>query len=1142
MNFYSSCKQGMLCYAPPKFLLVMKLTVVLLITAILQVSAEGFAQRITLNQKNSSLESIFKEIRKQSGYDFFYSSETIRQANPVDISVVNAPLDQVLKACFAGQPLTYTVELKTVIVKERNQSETVSRSENSLPVNVRGRITDEKGEPLPGATIRVKATGQALVSDGDGRFSFSNLNDNAVLVISYTGFVQQEVAVKGRTELNVVLQPDQAKLNEVVVTALGIKKAEASLGYSVEEVKGETLEKVKTDKLWDQVNGKVAGLRVNSRSGLLQDAGITLRGRSPLYVVNGNPVLNSFRGIPTDDIESITVLKGPQASVLYGSKGIDGAVLITTKTHGKGKDLEISVNSSSMITAGYLTLPETQSIYGQGEFGQYAYKDGKGGGTYDDIWVWGPKLDQPDPNTPSGYWETPQYNSPIDPQTGERIPTPWVSHPNNLKNMLTNGVSTNNNISVAQQFEKGSYRVGLNQMYRKGMIPNTDVNQLGLSMGGDYSITKKLRFTSNLLWSNLYTQNYPPVGYANDQVYYNTVMYMGANTDIRDLRNYWEEGQEGYQQYNFNHIWFQNPWFLAYEYLRPYSKKRVVASASLDYTLGKNTNILLKAGHDNQYTVNETKKPYAWVSGETGAYSRNTYDESLLDVNLILTSKQKAGGLGMDFMAGANWNELVINSLNGATNGGLIIPGIYNFSNSQKEATVTNYLTRKRMYGLYGSATFDWKSMFYLTLTGRNDWSSALIKGNRSYFYPSVSASTVISEIVRLPEPISFLKLRGSWVKVGRDMDAYNLTGTYSLSGVWGSNPAFAPGTAIIDPNIKPSMTDSYEAGIDVRFLNNRLRFDLTYFNTLDEQWIQSVNIPVTNGYSTMLTNGNAYLRDGYELVVSGKPVVSKDFNWTVSANWFKFKTVLDRIYNNLPNYGNLKYGDRTDAFYAKTYVMQPGTNNFVVGSNGLQLIDNFNRNIGNKDPKWEAGISNTLNYKDLSLKVDISGRYGGLLYSQLNARMIETGMDPRTAVPEREGDWTQTATYLPQNAVKVVSGEIIYNSVGDVVSDTRVFAPTTTPVMFKDWMRRLGSLGGQMTKGWNVYDASFLKIRSVALTYDLDDLLKQNKFVKRANVSLIGSNLFIWKKIPNEDPDGNVETLGYPTERYLGLNFSVTF
>jgi TonB-linked outer membrane protein, SusC/RagA family len=1017
---------------------------------------------------------------------------------------------------------------------------------------IRGTVTDNRGNMLEGVTVAATdSTGvqvSSTTTNAKGVFVLSRLRPGQKYgirfsLVGYEPKEEQNFLVKAgdNNSILVRLTEQVSDLSEVLVTALGIKKEERSLGYAVQEIKGETFEKIKTDKVLDQLNGRVAGLTINSRSGILDDPVITLRGRTPLFVINGAPV-DYYRAISQDDIASITVLKGPQASVLYGSRGKDGAIVITTKTEGEKHDVEIGVNSSTVVGVGYQTIPEEQHIYGQGEFGLYAYGDGKGGGIQDGMWIWGPKLDQPDPNTPSGWWETPQYNSPIDPNTGERVPIPWRSHRNNLRNILQPGLVTNNNLNVANRFDKGGYRASVNQMYRRGMLPNSELNRYGLTLSGNYQIADRWEVAANLIYSYTHTHNAPSVGYGNDHVYYNTLIYMGANNDVNDLKNYWMPGQEGYLQRNYNYSWFQNPWFLIHEYERPWGQREVIASANVSYEAAPRTKITLRGAHNYKYSPNEVHQPYAWVIGDRGRYEVNSNDKGTLDMDLMATHQYSKGKFDLDALAGANWFEFREQNFKGVTVGGLVIPDVYSFSNSQRQPTISGWLKEKRMFGLYGTATFSWDAALFLTLTGRNDWSSALDSDNRSFFYPSVSFSAVVSDLFTLPDPISFLKLRGSWVQVGRDTDPYNFSESYTYSTTWDGQPAFNPESTLIDPNIKPSFSTSYEAGIDVRFFRNRLRLDASYFNTLDENWIQTVNVPVTSGFSQMLTNGNNYRRTGTELLAEASIIDQIDFRWNVQANWFTYKTVLDYIYGGKSNYGNLKVGDRNDAMYVRVYQRDPQGNFIVNPSTGRMLVDPYARNLGNRDSDWEAGIANTFRYKRFTLNFQVAGRWGGLLESEVTARMIQSGKDVRTAVPERELDWGGTPRWIPSNAVIVTGGEISYDQTGNVIEDTRTFAPSDIPVFFKDWMSDLGALNTNYTMGWNVYSGSFVKLRNATLTYDFSKIVNQSAFLKGLEASLIGENLLIWKKLANEDPDADQKTLSYPTERYVGLNFTFKF
>ena len=403
-------------------------------------------RKITVDTRQEvTLVQFFRQVEASSDYLFNYKDQDVADIR-VSVKVADASIQEVMDLALARTSLTYTVKGRHVIIGQSAARSAGTPGTDSPPVALTGRVTDEKGMPFVGVTVIQEGTTNGCVTDADGNYRIS-VPVGASVSFSYIGYKTQRTHVGVQTCVDIRLEPSDISLETVVVTALGIKKAEKSLGYSLQQVNSDAFDKVKTDNPINALNGKVAGLTVNTRAGILEDPPIKLRGETPIYVINGTPV-TYYRGVSSDDIESITVLKGPQAAVLYGSRGANGAILITTKTGDDiGEKTEITLNSSTMFTAGYLTLPEQQSIYGTGDFGQYSYLDGKGGGVYDGLWTWGPKLDQKDPTTPSGYFETVQYNSPIDPKTGKRIPTPFVSHKDNFRNFLQQGLTTSNNVS-----------------------------------------------------------------------------------------------------------------------------------------------------------------------------------------------------------------------------------------------------------------------------------------------------------------------------------------------------------------------------------------------------------------------------------------------------------------------------------------------------------------------------------------------------------------------------------------------------------------------------------------------------------------------------------------------------------------------
>lgn len=1083
------------------------------------------------------LTSVFREIEKSSIYLFNYQDKDVAGIK-VSLSMDNASIGDVMDALLAGTGLSWQLKGKNVIVSS------VKAQQNAGPkkkVTIRGKVSDSDGQPVPGAGILDRDGKTGTVTDIDGQYSMT-VTEGTVLLYSCIGYKDVTAVVGTSDVLNVTLQPEDIQLDEAVVTALGIRKSEKSLGYSIQQVNAEAFSKVKTDNPLNMLNGKVAGLTLNTRSAILEDPSVHLRGETPIYVVNGTPV-KYYRGVSNDDIESITVLKGPQAAVLYGARGANGAILITTKSGTSGnKDVDVTVNSSTMFTAGYLTLPEQQTIYGTGEYGRYSYKDGKGGGTYDGLWTWGPKLDQKDPFSPSGMWETVQYNSPIDPETGERIPTPFVSHKNNFKNFLQEGLVTDNNVSVAKKFDGGSFRVSLNQMYRRGQTPNTDLKKFGITAAANYNITRKLHINMNMIYSYIYSKNRPWSGYGNQHPYYNILVYMGANNDIRDLKNYWEDGQTGYAQRNWNHVWFNNPWFVAYEYTRPYSEPELIASASLDYDIVDGLNFMVKAATDSKHQNLETCKPYAWVGNDNGQYSVSGDRNVDINIDAMLSYKKKFGWFDIDAMAGASMYDSMRNYQESSTDGGLLQPDLYNVSNSVNSPKVTTTVQRRRMSGVYATATFGALNAIFLTFTGRNDWSSTLNPDNNSFFYPSVSLSGVMSSLIKLPKAISFWKVRGSWARVGFDQSTvYLLEEAYSFNKYWGGNASMTPPTLVIDKGIKPYFTNSLEVGTDIRFFDSRLRFDFSWYRTRDEGQIQRVDINQSSGYEEMLTNGNDYRRTGYEVILGTVPVRTRDWEWKLNMNWSLTRKYLDKIYNGAYNYNNLKEGDRADAIYEQVWQRDPDGNFIVYENNGRPIEDPYKRIVGYSGPDWEFGISSSLRWRKWTMSFDISGRVGGVIRSDLNSRMIEAGTHKKTAVPERELDWTQKPSFIPSNAVIVTGGEVEYDDHGNVVSDTRTFAPSSTPVYFKNWIGYLGKLNGPYTLGYNLYKADFIKLRNLSISYDFSSLIKKNKVVKGLELSIIGNNLLIWKKLDNEDPDAAYKNFSYPTERMVGFNFSIS-
>ncbi|RZL61984.1 MAG: SusC/RagA family TonB-linked outer membrane protein, partial [Pedobacter sp.] len=530
--------------------------------------AQNLAEvKCSIKMNNQSLEQVFDQIHKQTKYSFVCVDRNGFLQKQISLNETNSNLEQVLNKIASAVPFTYSTLSNKIILKPLEKLAAVQ-----VPRIIKGHVTDMDNMSIPGVSVLIKGTNTGTVTNQEGDFSIK-ADDGAVLVFKSIGYQVKEVSVGEASAYQIQLMEDSKALSEVVVTALGIKKERAKLGYVVQEVQGENLVKAREPNIINSLTGRVAGLNITNSTDLFQDPGISLRGRKPLVVIDGIPDQSAdLYRVNADDVESVTVLKGANASALYGSIGQNGAIMITTK-RGKGKDLSIDVNSSTQIQPSFIRIPEVQTEYGAGFKGKYTYVDGSGGGPEGSGWIWGPKLDQPDPSTASGFFETPQFNSPRNPVTGQLVPLPFLSRgKNNVKDFFQTGLITSNNISITQSGEKGAFRASASHIYQKGIVPNTDLNNTSFNVSGNYKLSDAFTLDARLNYNRQYTKNFPETGYGPTNYLYNLILWTGADVSVEDLRDYWVPGKEGNQQRNYNTSYYNNPYFQAYEYLRGYDK------------------------------------------------------------------------------------------------------------------------------------------------------------------------------------------------------------------------------------------------------------------------------------------------------------------------------------------------------------------------------------------------------------------------------------------------------------------------------------------------------------------------------------------------------------------------------------------
>lgn len=1098
------------------------------------------------NRETYRLEDVFPMLEKVMKVKFSYNSEILngktinaQQLRKMEQADLLTGLPQLLRSygltCEAVQGNYYVIKVLTVPVAVQL-------------ITVQGNVTDASGNtPLPGVVVVVKGKTKGTTTDVAGHYQLPGIAAEDILVFSLIGFKPMEVPVSGRKDINIALQPDVSGLNEVVVTALGIQKEKKSLGYAVQEVKGESMTKAREPNLVASLTGRVAGLVIKNSTDMFRDAQILLRGRKPLIVIDGVPDQTAdMWKVNPDDVESLSVLKGQSASALYGSIGMNGAIMITTK-RGKGRETSVDFNSSTMFQPSFIRIPDVQTTYGDGYKGKYAYVDGSGSGTEGSGWIWGPKLDQRDPNTPSGYYETPQFNSPIDPNTGKLVPLPWISRgKNNVHSFFRTGIISTNNLSVTKSSDKGSFRASASHIYQGGIVPNTMLNNSSFSLAGNYALTDKLSVDARISYNRQYTDNYPVTGYGPTNYLYNLVLWTGADVDVRDLRNYWVPGKEGIQQRNYNMSWYNNPYFQAYEFMTGYYKNSTFGSMNLDYRFNSDWSIKFRSGINSSGLTTSTKEPASYIgysSKSRGNYyvGADNYFDIVTDL-IVKYEHNFSKNFAVHAEAGGS-NYYSNDKYQNSNTDGLTVPGFYNLNNSANPIQGSNFLEERRTSSVYGFVDMEFLGAFYVSLTGRNDKMSRLPVANNSFFYPSVSGSAVISELIKMPHWLSYLKARGSWSQVSSGiLDAnnpytYNYISTYDKGVKWNGTPSLTFGDVRLNPDLKPQTTNAWETGIDAKLLDNRLGLEVTYFQARDFNNIAQMPVSIGSGYNSRLENGNVYLRTGWEIVLTGTPIRSKDFRWDVTANFSTYRRILKEIYGGKKELNFIKPGERVDRIFGGVFEKDP-SGNIVYQSNGFPKSDPFSRFIGNGDPDWTYGVENTFRYKAFSLRFLVDGRIGGLIYSSTNAKMWWGGTNPGTVNPFRDDANEGKATYVGSGVV-VTSGGIQYDADGKIVSDSRKFAPNTKAVNYIDYMINTSN---DANTNYNYYSQTFLKLREVNLTWQVPGTWLDRTFFKGATVSLVGRNLLLFSKLPNVDPDPGADALQTPSSRSMGFNVNFKF
>lgn len=1105
----------------------------------------SFSQ-ITVNIQNKPLRQTLKEIEKVSDFRFFYNESLPILNNSSSLNVENANIDDVMQQLLANKNVRYEKNnnIIALVEVENNAAQTLASQQK---VTIKGRVVDAEGVPIIGANIvEMGPVSNGTITDNDGNFTLNVLR-NATIKISYIGYKDIVINTADRTSFNIVMEEDTQTLSELVVTALGIKREEKALGYSVQTVEGAGLQTVKGVDIGTSLTGKVAGLLVKNSTEFTADPSIQIRGENPLLVIDGVPYANmTLRDIPSDDIENISVLKGATASALYGYRGASGAIMITTQKGLAKKGLSISVNSGTMVAAGHLAIPEMQS-----SFGRVVKKNADGNLEYvrSGDGSWGLPLDGR---------EVIQWN-PIS-KTMEPMPYLPIGK-DNFNNFLEQGYILNNNINLVQQGEFGSFRTSATWVNNKGQYPNSIYDKITFSLGGDMKIDK-FELSASMAYNKQKSPNVGFNGYRGYDPMYNLLVWSAPDYDVRDYKDYWLiENEVQNSSYTAGN---NNPYFDRKERTHSIDRDIFNGSVSADYNFTSWLKGTVRTGFDiysDRQDITISKGSFqgagtaqvlkggseVWGESQRGSFNIGLGRGYSINNDLLLSADKTFNDFRVDGFIGGTIYYTQDDGIEALTKGGLSIPAFYSLKASINPVAVKSVIYKQQVNSLYGRLGASWKSLLYAEFTLRNDWSSTLSEDTRSYLYPSISGSFIASELLPKYDWLSLWKIRGSWTSSKTPANIYDINSVYSITtNAWGDLTSASYPTTIRGTDVLPESASTFEVGTAINVLKNRASVDVSYYEKKMFDFLRSAGISPASGYTSNFVNTDEEIvRKGVEITLSGTPVKTKDWQWDVSFNWSKYAryySKLDSVYSADKPW--VEVGERVDHYVLNDYLKDPEGN--IIHNNGLPTYSKYQSLYGYADPDWLWGLSTSLRYKNFDLNISMDGRVGGLAETTTEMYMWRAGSHPNSVVPERFLDANNPGSknYIGEG-VKVVSGEVSFDTYGNIVSDTRTYAPNDVPTTYQTYVNSLhkGTAWGGSPSTLDTYSTTFFKIREISLTYNLPTQITEKLNATAASISAVGQNLFLWaKQFKYSDPDGGFENFSDPSIRYLGLNLKVVF
>lgn len=1163
-------------------------------------SGQGLAEtKISILKIDATPLEILKEVELKTDYHFIYDPSLKENHQELTIQSNRISVLNIL------EELTVKARLKFKRINNNISVQQVTKPKDKL-IEIKGVVTDEQGQPLPVAMVVEKGTKNLTQSDFDGNFSIKVSGSTSVLVVSYMGYITQEIPIENKEYVKVALKQDATKLNEVVVTALNISREEKSLGYSVAKVSEEDLTKTVSGNWVNGMSGKVAGLTFDmAGTGPSGSVRVTLRGdqslnygnNEALFVVDGVPITsgitstrsvsnyaqgdapidygNGISDLNQDDIASVSVLKGPAAAALYGSRAANGAILITTKSGKKTKGIGVSINSSIIFDkAGY--FPDFQTEYGNGsDMGQREFS----------LWELTPEMTNDGVATPRHYSRY-TFGEKFDENklrylyasknwdTGEFTKLPFTYKDDWYTGLFQTGVTKSNTISISGNNGRGtSSRFSFTDFKNEWILPNTGFDRKTISLSLNTPVTDKIKLNTKVNYTRKESDNMPGGGYNENNPMYALAWGFNVNS-INDWKNEYFQDRYNYANWaaqgeNGQGLVFPsangfNPYRSLYEELNTQDKNRVFGNIGFSFSLLKGLTLDVNSGLDWSDEFRTQRRPFYTADYQNGFYREQTVRviENNNEAMLRYENNNLAGGkFGLSTMVGVN------NRINEYYNSKISLSqlgeeGIYHTTNLPTGVIPDpyNYRSKKVVNSVYGLASLSWDDTYYLDITGRNDWSSTLSKNNWSFFYPSVAASILVNEIFDFKKNLSwvdFTKLRLSWANVGNDTSPYSLDQYYSTSSYPGGYTL--PGT-IPDPLIKPENVESWEAGVDARFFKNRLGLDVTLYHSSTTNQIVSVGVDQITGATGLKINAGEITNQGIEVAAHVVPVRTNDFEWSFDLTWSKNKNKLVSLQDGWDPeeplqtdmgttiggrvYVNSYVGQEMHVIYGRGFqrapegavyvdengVEQDASGMHLVNADGYPILDEApTRKIGSVNPDWRGGVVQRFKYKNLSLSANFTGQLGGHTYSVTNFALSYQGKLKNSLEGRYDG-----LVHNGVNAVVNADGTTSY------VKNTTVTKSIQTYYNSYIWNRN--------NVETNTFSNSYLKLRELRLDYKLPKrILDKTKYLNNASFGVFTTNLFTITDFPQYDPETGmlngsniykgIETMSFPMTRSYGFN-----